>query len=867
MKPFTAIAIPHKDILEGRFSLDVYAADLMKVYKGEAPDEYQNPNVFFSRTYITTGTKNLFDVVKNRIDGKGGDPIIQLQTPFGGGKTHSLIALYHKAKEEWKSNLVIIDGTAYDPKEVTLWEEIERQLTKEITLLKGQTTPGKEKLTKLLENYQPLLILMDEILQYIIKAAGIKVGSTTLAEQHLAFFQELTGAISIIPNAALVFTLPSSEIEHYSEKGEEFFKKLQKIFGRVEKILTPVQDEEISEVIRKRLFSSIDQKAASDVIEEFLTYAEKEKILPEGLDLSQYRKMFNSSYPFQPEVIDVLYKNWGSFPTFQRTRGVLRILALVTHSLKNSKIPFIRLGDFDLTNEELRKELIKHIGQEYDSIIAADITSPNSGAKRVDNKARGTSYYSFSFGTKVATAIFLYSFSGGPKKGATEKEIKLACSDINFPSSIIVETINNLRESLFYISDSGLFFTNQPNLNRILLDKIESVKEKDIETEEKDLLNKVVSKNNKYFTIYIWPNNSKDLPDDKKLKLVILKDKTKCKEFLEYYGDKPRIYRNTLIFLCQSETERINFEQFVKRKIAWNEIKEDKRLHLSDEQKERVKDEVKKAESSAKGNIRNLYRILLIPSKTDFKEENLGMATYGIEKNIDEEVYEKLKSEGEILEKLSPIVLKDYLKDKDYIQTKNIYESFYKTPGEKRIVDENVLKNSIKEGVKKGEFGLGYIENGQIICKYFEIDSSPELIEDEIIIKKELCLQQKQISQQNSQYQKLDAPSTKIEKPQENYYQEDENHQEKYKDNKEIKINEKESEFISQIFLRLDASSLGKFYEIYNMIRSIKDKFQKFSLKIEILAKEGTISKSDYEDKIKETINQLKLKIEKEEIN
>jgi len=271
-------------------------------------------------------------------------------------------------------------------------------------------------------------------------------------------------------------------------------------------------------------------------------------ISPEGIDVSQYRKMFNASYPFQPEVIDVLYKNWGSFPTFQRTRGVLRILALVVHSLKDSKIPFIRLGDFDLTNEELRKELIKHIGQEYDSIIAADITSPNSGAKRVD-KALGTSYYPFSFGTKVATAIFLYSFSGGPKKGATEKEIKLSCADVNFPSSVIVETIQLLKENLFYLSDSGLFFTNQPNLNRILLDKIESVKAKDIEAEEKELLNKIVSKNSKNFAIYIWPSNSKDIPDDKKLKLIILKDKTKCKEFLEYCGDKPRVYRNTLIFL------------------------------------------------------------------------------------------------------------------------------------------------------------------------------------------------------------------------------------------------------------------------------------------------------------------------------
>jgi hypothetical protein len=856
MKPFTAIAIPHKDILEGRFSLDVYAADLMKVYKGDAPDEYQNPNVFFSRTYITAGMKNLFDVVKNRIDGKGGDPIIQLQTPFGGGKTHSLIALYHKAKEEWKSNLVVIDGTAYDPKEITLWEEIEKQLTEKITLLKGQTAPGKEKLTKLLEKYQPLLILMDEVLQYIIKAAGVKVGSTTLAEQHLAFFQELTGAISIIPKAVLVFTLPSSELEHYSEKGEEFFLKLQKIFGRVEKIFTPVQDEEIAQVIRKRLFSSIDQKAASDVIEEFLTCAEKEKMLPEGIDVSQYRKMFNASYPFQPEVIDVLYKNWGSFPTFQRTRGVLRILALVVHSLKDSKIPFIRLGDFDLTNEELRKELIKHIGQEYDSIIAADITSPNSGAKRVD-KALGTSYESFSFGTKVATAIFLYSFSGGPKKGATEKEIKLSCADVNFPSSIIIETIQLLKENLFYVSDSGLFFTNQPNLNRILLDKIESVKAKDIEAEEKELLNKIVSKNSKNFTIYIWPSNSKDIPDDKKLKFVILKDKTKCKEFLEYCGDKPRVYRNTLIFLCQSESERINFEQFVKRKIAWSEIEKDKKLHLSDEQKKRVKDEVKKAESSAKERIRNLYRILLIPSKTGFKEENLGMATYGIEKNIDEEVYEKLKSEGEIIEKLSHLVLNDYLKDKDYVETKNIYESFYRTPGEKRIVNENVLKNSIKEGVKKGEFGLGYIENGKVICKYFESDSDPELREDEIIIKKELCLQQKQISETKSHHQKPEIPLTKPEKYEEKYEEEDE----------ELKAKGKERKTYSKIFLKLDVPPTGKFSDIYKMMNLIKEKFQKVSLKIEISAEEGKISKSDYEDKIKETIKQAGLEVEKEEIS
>jgi len=249
---------------------------------------------------------------------------------------------------------------------------------------------------------------------------------------------------------------------------------------------------------------------------------------------------------------------------------------------------------------------------------------------------------------------------------------------------------------------------------------------------------------------------------------------------------------------------------------------------------------------------------LLIPSKTEFKEENLGIATYGIEKTIDEEVYEKLKSEGEILEKLSHLALKEYLKDKDYVETKNIYESFYRTPGEKRIVNDNVLKNSIKEGVKKGEFGLGYIENGKITCKYFESDSDPELREDEIIIKKELCLQQKQISEAKFQHQKPEIPLTKYEQGK---------YEEKYEEDEELKAKGKERKTYSKIFLKLDVPPTGKFSNINNMIKLIKEKFQKVSLKIEISAEEGKISKSDYEDKIKEAINQAGLKVEKEEIS
>ena len=381
MKPFSTIAIPHKDILEGRLTMDVFAADLWEVFKERAQEEYQDPTIFFRKTYITDGLKNLLNIAEKRLKGEGGDPIIQLQTPFGGGKTHSLIALYHKTKE-WGTKAVVIDGTALDPKEITIWEEIERQLTGKIEKLRGKTSPGREKLRELLDVHQPLLILMDEILEYATKASGIKVGDSNLASQVLAFIQELTGTVKSLEKSFLILTLPSSVLEHYDENAERLFQQLQKITGRMEKVYTPVHDEEIDYVIKRRLFSSIDEKEVRKVIEEFLDYADKERIFPEGVEKSNYRERFIKSYPFQPEIVDILYKRWGSFPTFQRTRGVLRLLSLVVYSLKDTQKPFIRLGDFDLKNDEIKRELIKHIGPEYDSIIAQDLTSRDAVLKR-----------------------------------------------------------------------------------------------------------------------------------------------------------------------------------------------------------------------------------------------------------------------------------------------------------------------------------------------------------------------------------------------------------------------------------------------------------------------------------------------------
>ena len=213
---------------------------------------------------------------------------------------------------------------------------------------------------------------------------------------------------------------------------EKLYQMLQKVAGRVEKIYTPVEENEISKIIRRRLFSRIDAEGVKKIVNEFVDYAEKEDILPPNVQPSEYRRRFQDSYPFMPEVVDVLYQRWGSFLTFQRTRGALRLLSLVIYDVRESEKPFISLADFNLNHQELRQELLKHIGPEYNGIIANDITGPTSGSKKVD-MALGSAYRGLGIGTRTATTIFMYSFSVGPEHGTTLGEIKRSATPLQNP--------------------------------------------------------------------------------------------------------------------------------------------------------------------------------------------------------------------------------------------------------------------------------------------------------------------------------------------------------------------------------------------------------------------------------------------------
>ena len=199
-------------------------------------------------------------------DRKNQDPIVQLQTPFGGGKTHTLIALYHKAKE-WNGTPIVIVGSEIDTNE-TFWGQIESQLNGKVQEFSGNVAPGSNSISNMFkENDTPVLILMDEVLQYLSRAAGVSVEKSTLADQTLAFMLSLTEAVSDTPNVAFIVTLQESEIQPIANQ----FPLFKKLLNRMKRVVTPVEDREISSIIRRRLFSKDDfnYNEVKKVIREF----------------------------------------------------------------------------------------------------------------------------------------------------------------------------------------------------------------------------------------------------------------------------------------------------------------------------------------------------------------------------------------------------------------------------------------------------------------------------------------------------------------------------------------------------------------------------------------------------------------------
>jgi predicted AAA+ superfamily ATPase len=776
VKPWREVALPHRDIREGRFDESTFAADLADVLADRGPLEYRDPEMFFRKTYPTEGMVRLLSVVLSRLSGKGrGEPVIQIQTPFGGGKTHSLVALYHllKSGEDHKdedlvkkvlkeagvkaiptAKVAVFVGTAADPlKGKTPWGAIAEQLG-HYELLKEhdarRRTPGKELLHTLLGD-EPVLILMDEVAQYVAKCVDPEEIERTGASQAaarayqtqvLAFMQELTETVKVLPQGALVVTLPSSA--PYGEEGERSLQELQKLFGRLEAVYEPVRGEEIYEVIRKRLFEDVgDPTHARRVAQSYWDlYRRLEGEVPDAVREDSYRDKMRRAYPFHPEVIDLLFERWSTLSTFQRTRGVLRLLAEVVSDLyqREHAAPLIQPAHVNLANPDIRRELVKHIGPEFDGVIASDIADTNAKAQKIDRQM-GSEYARFAVASGLATSIFLYSFSGGERKGAGIPQLRVAMLREGIPSPLVGDALHHLEEELWYLHvDSGVYrFTNQPNLNRIILEREEAVADEHIRQEIRDRLEQLAGREMK---VHLYPRPS-DLPDTKELKLAVLEveqaTETFIRELVEKSGSTFRVYKNTLVILAPDADELLELCRLVKRYLALRSIRDDKSVvrQLSAENREALEARLKDADGKISFELLSAYRRLMKASDRGVEHFDLGLPTAGVRSTLAKRAHEYLKGQELLLDRISPrqVVHKALREGETERAFAEIYDAFLRYPHLPMVADRHVLEQAIAQGVQDGEFALRV---GERI--YFRESVPASALPDAILIRKETVI-------------------------------------------------------------------------------------------------------------------------------
>lgn len=571
MKPWRQIARPHKDVREGSFQQAEFAADISRVADGTADAEYADAVQFFSRTYITEGMRELLITVARRLASKGGDPVIQLQTNFGGGKTHTLLAVYHMAKQAVplaemegiptlldcagitsmpKGRVAVIDGIALSPSQplrrdgldiATMWGLLAYELLgKEGYEMvaasdRAGTSPGKEIIIELLRKAAPCAVLMDEIVAFLRQLDDSRQQMAGTLETNMSFIQALTEGMKAVPNAVLLASLPQSDAEAAGERGRQVLATLARYFGRVEAVWKPVAPNESFEIVRRRLFDTAGNEGEVDkVCRAYADYyrANRDKLPPEVQEHSYYERL-RQSYPIHPEIFDRLYEDWSTIDSFQRTRGVLQYMAIVIHRLwsGNDEEPMIMPGTLPLGDLAVRSKSTHYLPQGWDAVITREIDGDNPESARIDEDPR---FGSVQAAHRAARTLFLGSApsnSAQAVRGISDQQIVLGCARPGDEISIYQDAVRRMRDRMHYLFSRGdhYWFDTHPNLRREMEARKERIEARLVREELKRQMQHNIG-SSAYFSAQHVFTAPDDIPDDMGAgpRLVLLPPVTEC---------------------------------------------------------------------------------------------------------------------------------------------------------------------------------------------------------------------------------------------------------------------------------------------------------------------------------------------------
>ena len=705
LKPWRQVIRPNHDVAQGSYQQAEFAADLQQVYDGRAAEtQYGNPVSFFQHTYITPGLRSLLVNAVRRLGGQGGDPVVQTKTGFGGGKTHSLIALYHlvnhadallnPAQESGANSRTaaeirgLLDEAQYTDSPIgmgqvavlvgtflniedrqrttangdplnTLWGEMAYQLgQQEAYELIGEsarrgTAPGGAQLERLFDYVGPCVILIDELVAYVRNTRDDDRDSV------ITFIQALTESASRCPNVCLVVTLPESEAEAGGPAGLEALTQLAQLLGRIEAVWEPLAVHEAYEVVRRRLFEEVTEPETRDAVCEAFhrMYSNARREYPQGVAEPNYLELLKACYPIHPEIFNRLYEDWSSIPGFQRTRAVLRLMAQGINRLclDDNQSPLLLPGDLPLTDEKLTSEFTRLLPGNWGPVLS-EADGPNS---RADGLDRGSAPFREVGGAarRIARAVFLGSAPGRALRGLDREQIHLGVTMPGQGVSAYNEALDAMTGALYYFyrADDRHFFHSEENLNKVAIDRAGALAEPVV---HREILRRLETARNRRPNFIVLAAADAEVPEADEVRLVALPPQfarpTRQAE-TDYAGPQalkilretrsgvPRIRCNTLLFLTVRSDDLRALAGETRRFLAWSSIisGETRIINLEGARLGEANDALRRADSAVNNALVRAYSRALAPVQRNPQSAEYELNETHITANHEGEIFDK----------------------------------------------------------------------------------------------------------------------------------------------------------------------------------------------------------------------------------
>lgn len=679
MRPIFETCDPRPEVLHGELTEEIFAARLKDVLDGTAEPVYQDPARFFEHTYPTSGLKTLLAEALGRLSGAQptNSPIIRLETAFGGGKTHSLIALFHAACGQLGSaSVALVDpplvpppgsvqvvgvvGSDLDPASgvrhpdaitYTLWGELAYQLGGRVGYQlvadsdqHAKAGPGTGVWEQLVGE-RPTLILLDEVARHLRSAKAIPTasGRSDLAEQTVAFLMSLLEFAASRRQVVVVLTLADSS-DAFGQETDELRRALQEaqsVSARQERVLTPAGEDEIAAIVTHRLFRRVDRQAAEAAAAAYHAYYGR--LLDQGVELParasrpEYAAEIASDYPFHPELLTTLNRKTATIPNFQKTRGALRLLALTVRRLWQQRpagCALIHPHHLELGVEAIAADLTSRLERPaFKQVIEADIVSPRAGsrahAQTIDQDWLGAGKPPYA--QRVATTVFLHSLTQGVASGVEPADLLLAVLQPDDDPAHVRRATERLVDTCWFLDYDGhrYRFKTEPSLNKVVADETALVGRSTAKGELEHRIRQVWRKG--VFQPVYFPGEPGEVDDDAGApKLVVVHFDAAAataadpappalvRRLFDHAGSLAgyRMYKNNLVFLVADQALVSPMVEAARRALALARLVDDptRLAEFPDEQRRKLDKMRGEAELNVRVAITRVYRYLYYPS-------------------------------------------------------------------------------------------------------------------------------------------------------------------------------------------------------------------------------------------------------------